>query len=119
MSLVRAKATIKPILQVLSDGKIHRDEDVQEAVAKKLRLTAEDRRMLMKNGTPFYKNRTAWGLVYIQNTAYLPDTKPWGKKVSGGSSIETYEITKAGLTALRNGLADGVVGPRPGNRKAT
>ena len=106
MSLVKAKATIKPILEVLSDGEIHRDEDIQEAVAKKLRLTAEDRRVLMKNGTPFYKNRTAWGLVYIQDTTYLPDTQSWGKEMSGGSSNETYMITKAGLDALRKGLAD-------------
>ena len=105
MSLVKAKATIKPILEVLSDGKVHRDEDIQEAVAKKLRLTAEDRRVLMKNGTPFYKNRTAWGLVYIQDTTYLPDTQPWGKQMSGGRG-ETYMITKAGLNALHKGLAD-------------
>jgi hypothetical protein len=60
----------------------------------------------MKNGTPFYINRTAWGLVYIQDTNYLPDTKPWGKKMSGSSSVETYMITKAGLKALRDGLAN-------------
>jgi restriction endonuclease Mrr len=72
MSLVKAKATIKPILQVLSDGKIHRDEDIQEAIAKKLRLTAEDRRILMKNGTPFYKNRTAWGLSISRTRPTFP-----------------------------------------------
>ena len=106
MPLVRAKATIKPILEVLSDGEIHPDEEIQEAVAKKLRLTPQDRALLMKNGTPFYKNRTAWGLVYIQDTTYLPDTQPWGKEMSGGSSNETYMITTAGLKALSDGLAD-------------
>jgi restriction endonuclease Mrr len=108
MALPRAKATIKPILQVLSDGKVHFDEEIQEKVANKLRLTPEDRGLLMKNGMPFYKNRTAWGLVYIQNTTYLPDTRPWGKELSGGIGSERYKITSAGMKALRDGLADGL-----------
>jgi restriction endonuclease Mrr len=104
--LPRAKATIKPILGVLSDGAIHFDEEIQEAVAKKLRLTLDDRSVLMKNKMPYYKNRTAWGLVYIQDTTYLPDTRPWGREVSGGIGPERYKITPAGLKALRDGLAD-------------
>jgi restriction endonuclease Mrr len=105
MPLVHAKGTIKPILEVLSDGTIHRDHDIQEAVAQKLGLTPEERALLHKNGTPVYKNRTAFGLVYIQDVRYLPDTAAWGRRMSTGTT-ETYMITDAGLKALREGLAD-------------
>lgn len=119
MPLVRAKATIKPILEVLADGRPHQDEEIQEAVAQKLGLTPAERALRLKNGIPVYKNRTAWGLVYGQDTTYLPDAKPWLRKVDESGGVETYVITEAGLEALRDGRAANPFKPTRSGRPAS
>src|SRR5438093_631753 len=96
---VRAKATMAPILDDLADGRDRLDAEIQEAVARRFRLTKAER-IKQKNKIPVYKNRTAWGLVYLQNTKYLSDTRPYIKKVGERrSGEEIYRITAAGKAA--------------------
>src|SRR2546430_16740856 len=104
MAIVKTKETRKPILEVLADGKFHPDHEVQEKVAKKLRVTPAERKLLLASNAPVYKNRTAWGLVHLQNPYFLPDTKPWILKTAEKGGTEIYKITAAGRKALRTGV---------------
>jgi hypothetical protein len=106
MPIPNAKATMAPILGVLADGRMHTDEEIQEEVARCFALTREARKQLLKNGIPVYKNRTAWGLVYLQNPIYLPGPQPYIEKVDESGGEEIYEITHAGLEAWRNGVLE-------------
>jgi restriction endonuclease Mrr len=80
MAIPKAKATKQPILDFLADGLEHIDEEIQEYVARHFRLTRKEREVVQANGIPVYKNRTAWGLVHLQNPLYLPHTRPFIKK---------------------------------------
>lgn len=104
MAIVKTKETRKPILEVLADGKFHPDHEIQKEVAKKLRVTPAERKLLLASNTPVYKNRTAWGLVHLQNPYFLPDTKSWILKTGETGGTEIYKITAAGRKALRNGF---------------
>jgi restriction endonuclease Mrr len=106
MRIRKTKQTMGPILDVLADGREHLDEEIQEAVAKHLRLTNTEREVRLKNGIPAYKNRTAWGLVYLQNPTYLPDTRPYINKVGVRGGREVYQITDVGLRAHRDRVLD-------------
>jgi hypothetical protein len=52
MAIVKAKKTRKPMLEVLADGKFHPDHEIQEKVAKKLRVTPAERKVLLASDTP-------------------------------------------------------------------
>ncbi len=96
-----------PILDVLADEREHLDEDIQEAVARHFRLTSAERAVLLKNKTtPRYKNRTAWGLVYLQDPKHLPDTRPYIEKIDVRSGHEVYKITRAGARAHRDHMLE-------------
>src|SRR5438552_703525 len=102
MPIPKQKATMAPILDLLADGREHLDEEIQEEVASYFRLTKNEREMRLKNGIPVYKNRTAWGLVYLQNPMYLPDTRPYIEKTDVRSGREVYGITRIGMAAQRD-----------------
>jgi restriction endonuclease Mrr len=102
VAIPRAKETMGPILDVLADGREHVDDDIQEQVAQFFRVTKKERAVLMKNGTPFYRNRTAWGLVYLQDVNRLPDTRPFIEKTDVRNGSEVYKITPTGKRAQRD-----------------
>ena len=106
MAIPMAKETMGAILDALADEKEHLDEEIQEAVARRLGVTATEREVRLKNGIPTYKNRTAWGLVYLQDVMYLPDTRPFIEKTGVRGGQETYRITAAGLGAQRARVLD-------------
>ena len=104
MPIPGTKQATKPILDFLADGLEHFDEEIQEAVAKAFNLTMLERAEKQKNGIPKYKNRTAWGLVYLQDTPYLPGTLAYIKKIDVRNGREVYKITAAGRAAQRDDL---------------
>ena len=108
MPVPNAKATMAPILDILADRREHVDEEIQDRVARHFRLTKNERERRLKNGIPVYKNRTAWGLVYLQNPIYLPDTHPYIEKTDVRSGREVYRITSAGLVARRERVLQGM-----------
>jgi restriction endonuclease Mrr len=107
MPMPKAKETMVPILDVLADGGEHLDEEIQEEVARYFRLTKREREARLKNGIPIYKNRTAWGLVYLQDPKYLPDTRPYIEKTGLRSGQEVYRITRAGMAGRIDRLLHG------------
>ena len=96
-----------PILDFLADGREHRDEEIQEEVASYFQLTKLERRKRLKNRIPVYKNRCAWGLVYLQDPRYLPGVRPFIEKTGIREGQEVYQITTAGRAAQRKRLLDG------------
>jgi restriction endonuclease Mrr len=102
MPIPKTKETMAPILDVLADGREHLDEEIQEGVAWHFQVTKKEREVRLKNGIPAFKNRTAWGLVYLQDPMYLPDTRPFIKKVGVRSGQEVYRITDSGVRAHRD-----------------
>jgi restriction system protein len=106
MPIPKAKATMAPILDVLADGREHLDEEIQEEVARHFQLEENERKARLKNGIPVYKNRTAWGLVYLQDPTYLPDERPYVERTDVRSGREVYRITTAGKAAQRNRALD-------------
>jgi restriction system protein len=107
MPIPKAKATMAPILDFLADGREHLDEEIQEEVASYFRLTKNERAMRLKNGIPIYKNRTAWGLVYLQDPMYLPDARAYIERTDVRSGREVYRITRTGMTAQRDRVLQG------------
>src|SRR4051794_25392008 len=99
MPMPSTKETMAPILDFLADGREHLDDEIQAEVARYFELTSEERAWLMKNRIPFHKNRTAWGLVYLKDPTYLPDTRPYIEKTGVHAGKEMYRITNAGIEA--------------------
>jgi hypothetical protein len=107
LAIPRVKATRQLILDFLADELEHSDEEIQAYVARRLRVTKKERGVLQANGIPVYKNRTAWGLVHLQNPIYLPHTRPFIKKTrERRSGQEVYKITPAGRAAQRDRVLD-------------
>jgi restriction system protein len=107
MAIPRAKMTMAPILDFLADGREHPDEEIQEEVASYFQLTKLERRKRHKSRIPVYKNRCAWGLVYLQDPRYLPDVRPYIEKAGIRKGRKVYRITRTGRAAQRKRLLDG------------
>jgi restriction system protein len=82
----------KPMLEFLSDQKIHSMSEVEEYLAKYFKLTEEERKKLLPSGKQeLFKNRIGWAKTYLYK-AKLIDTPERGKVV----------ITDRGLEELKN-----------------
>lgn len=61
-----------PLLRRLGDGKEHRMADLYLELADDLRLSAEDRSLMLKSGGQFvYENRIGWARTYLKNAGLV------------------------------------------------
>ncbi len=68
---------MKPLLSILSDGRVHKLQDLYAALAEHFHLTDEDRSEYIPSGRqPLYHNRIGWAKTYL-NKAGL--TEPTGR----------------------------------------
>jgi restriction system protein len=61
-----------PLLQFTADGREHSIREAREAIAQKLRLSAEDKAVLLPSGRQHtFDNRVAWAKIYLQRAGLL------------------------------------------------
>lgn len=65
----------KPLLQLASDGEVHRTVDAAEAVADLLQLSDDDRRETISSGGRRYVNRTSWAVSHLVKAELLEKPK--------------------------------------------
>lgn len=65
----------KPLLQLASDGEMHRTTDAAEAVADMLQLSEADRRETITSGGRRYVNRTNWAVSHLVKAELLEKPK--------------------------------------------
>jgi len=91
MALPDFASFIHPALQRFGEGAEHRLREVHDKVAEVLKLSEEDRAVLLPNGrTPVYEVRTAWAVTYLFQAGALERTRRG-----------VYRITPRGKELLR------------------
>lgn len=93
MSVPKYYEMHKPVLECLSDGKMHTMKDLKAYVIKYFQLTEEDVSSLLPSGTQTYlTNRIGWARTYLKKLGWsrvLPEQyfrlrqrkrKKWTKK---------------------------------------
>lgn len=61
-----------PLLELLSDGKVHRMADLYDSLANKADLTAADLSELLPSGTDHtYRNRIAWARTFLKKAGLV------------------------------------------------
>ena len=61
-----------PVLETLVDGKIHRPQEVNDLVAARLGVSAEDQAEMLPSGAmPRYRNRILWALHYMKRAGVI------------------------------------------------
>lgn len=78
-----------PSLRVLLDGEIHRSRRIVEGAAELLKLTAEQRQIVIPSGQEQWINRGNWALSYLTRVGAIQRT-----------SRAHYRITDVGRTLL-------------------
>ena len=92
------EAFMRPVLDVLSDGKVRDRRALGPEVASKLQLTPSQMHQTTASGQPLHMNRMGWGLSFLANVGAL--SRP---------SRGLYTITDAGrqlLAAYPEGLTE-------------
>lgn len=83
-----------PIMEVLSDGKIHHFKEVRDYCAKYYSLTDEEQQEMLPSGNRSYVNdRVGWAKTYLKKAGLL---------VSPVRS--NYQITELGKDAIKKGV---------------
>ena len=83
-----------PVLQAVSDGKVHKVADIHEAVAQSQSLSDDDLSELLPSGKQTtFVNRATWAMTYMKQAGLLKRPKR-----------AHYEITDRGRDALASGL---------------
>ena len=81
-----------PVMQAISDGKQHKNKEIQQKVADLVGLTEDDKREKLPSGIqPTYKSRTNWAITYLTNAGLIT-------KMSRG----IFEISDTGRTVVSN-----------------
>lgn len=62
---------MRPVLEVLADGKERKSSEVSLMVADQLKLTDEDRTLRLKTGQSILLNRVAWAILYLAKAGAL------------------------------------------------
>jgi restriction system protein len=66
------QSTMRPLLEVLSDGKEWRMRDVTEAMATRFRLSPQERAEMLPSGTQtLFSNRVAWAKTHLKAAGLL------------------------------------------------
>ncbi len=78
----------KPLLELASDGEVHRTADAAETVADTLGLSETDRRETIPSGRRRYRNRTNWAVSHLVKAELLEKPKRgWFRITDAGLSI--------------------------------
>lgn len=64
-----------PTLQAMEDGKTRHRRELQPIVADNLRLSHEQRKVVIASGEEMYANRIGWGLSFLYNVGALDRPK--------------------------------------------
>jgi len=76
MAVPPYQAFFEPVLCIAEDGKEHSPGEVIEHVAREMRLTEEDRRLLLPSGKQrVVDNRVAWSITYLVKALLLERTR--------------------------------------------
>ncbi|HEV8306389.1 MAG TPA: winged helix-turn-helix domain-containing protein [Methylomirabilota bacterium] len=67
MAIPDFQTVMLPVLEALSDGRVHSSSDLYEDAAGRLKLTIEDRKELLPSGRQSrFENRVAWARKYLR-----------------------------------------------------
>jgi restriction system protein len=91
MAIPDYQTVMLPILRVMGDKKERHFRDYLELMAKELKVSDQDRKMLLPSGTgPVFDNRIGWARTYLKKAGLLEFTKRGYVK-----------ITERGLNVLK------------------
>lgn len=63
---------MRPVLEVLSDGREHSTVELRNALAERIELSDDDRAQLLPSGTSrLFDNRVAWANTYLQHAGAI------------------------------------------------
>lgn len=83
-----------PIMEVLSDGKIHHFKEVRDYCVKYYSLTDEEQQEMLPSGKKSYVNdRVSWTKTYLKKAGLL-----------GSPTRSNYQITELGKDAVKKGV---------------
>lgn len=83
-----------PIMEVLSDGKIHHFKEVRDYCVKYYSLTDEEQQEMLPSGKKSYVNdRVSWAKTYLKKAGLL-----------GSPTRSNYQITELGKDAVKKGV---------------
>lgn len=72
MAVPKYEVFMLPLLRQLSDGKEHHYREVWEGAARELRITPEDRLLLLPSGKfPVWDNRCGWARTYLKKAGLI------------------------------------------------
>ncbi len=92
MPIPSYQSFMRPILELVSDGKDHSIRELLEPLADKLHVSLEDRKSLVPSGKQtIFENRVGWAKTYLKQAGLL-------ESVLRG----TFRITSRGQEALLN-----------------
>lgn len=91
MSIPKFFEFLGPTLELLTDGTIHNINSIRSKVADKMRITEDDRRIMLPSGKQAtYANRITWAVVYLKK-AGLIQTVSRGNYRATQNGINTFQ----------------------------
>jgi len=91
MSIPKFFEFLGPTLELLTDGTIHNINSIRSKVADKMRITEDDRRIMLPSGKQAtYANRITWAVVYLKKAGLI-------QTVSRGN----YRATQDGINTFQ------------------
>jgi hypothetical protein len=93
-SYPKRKALERPLLELLSDGAVHDDEEICESLIRRFGVNESKIPVCKRTGRPKFRNEIDWAKGRIGDKG---KGKGWIRQVSD----RHYQILPAGLAALR------------------
>jgi restriction endonuclease Mrr len=92
-SYPKRKALERPLLELLSDGAVHDDDEICESLIRRFGVDESQLPIIKKTGRPKFRNEIDWAKARIGDKG---KGKGWIHQVSD----KRYQILPAGLDAL-------------------
>lgn len=87
-----------PLLEILSDERVHKTSEFQEQLAQRFNLSEEDRNKYLPSGRQLvYKNRIGWTRTYLYKAGLISQIKR-----------AHYRITEEGKRILQDPAIDSI-----------
>lgn len=71
MAIPDYQTLMLPLLSLLKDGKERSTTETYDILAKKFKITDEERKISLEDGTPLFNNRVAWAKTYLKHAGLV------------------------------------------------
>src|ERR1700730_10273787 len=83
MAIPDFQTLMRPLLESVSDGRVHSVQEIREKLAERFKLTEQERKQLLPSGRQaIFVNRVAWAKVYLQAAGLLESPHRGLSKIS-------------------------------------